>query len=107
MDIFVCLGNPEQETVPDSSERERLQAACLGEEKKAWEVLQLEENFPKLSGCGGYEFLPCLEGGGKTLQRIAMPRNGYTLKYLRCVVHHAKIYIRPIQKVWIMMNMSR
>ncbi len=97
--VFVCLANPEQEAIPDSSERERLQAACLGEEKKcflenaeAWEILQnLEEKFPKLCGCGGYEFLGCSEGGAKTLQPIARPKNGYTVKYLRAVVHHAKI----------------
>lgn len=38
------------------------------------------------------------EGGGKTLQIIAMPEKGYTVSYLRAVVHHAKIYLRPLQK---------
>ncbi len=92
--------------IPDSAERESLQAAGLGEEKicfledgDSWEVNHtLEDKFPKLYGCGGYELLRCSEGGGKALQPIAMPRSGYTVKYLRAVVHHAKIYIRPLQR---------
>ena len=27
-----------------------------------------------------------------------MPKGGYSVKYLRAVVHHAKIYIRPLQQ---------
>ena len=36
--------------------------------------------------------------GGKQLDIIASPESGYTVSYLRAVVHHAKIYIRPMQK---------
>ena len=31
------------------------------------------------------------------LDVIAMPKGGYTTSYLKAVVHHAKIYIRPLQ----------
>lgn len=40
--------------------------------------------------------LKCLEL--KMLQVIMCPKNGYTVPYLRAVVHHAKIYLRPLQK---------
>ena len=36
--------------------------------------------------------------GGKQLDIVASPESGYTVSYLRAVVHHAKIYIRPMQK---------
>ena len=37
--------------------------------------------------------------GGKNLDVIASPPgSGYTVSYLRAVVHHAKVYIRPMQK---------
>ena len=29
---------------------------------------------------------------------IASPSSGYTVTYLRAVVHHAKIYVRPLQQ---------
>ena len=32
------------------------------------------------------------------MQEIASPKNGYTVPYLRAVVHHAVVYIRPMQK---------
>ena len=36
--------------------------------------------------------------GGKQLDIIAAPDSGYTVAYLRAVVHHAKMYIRPMQR---------
>ena len=39
-----------------------------------------------------------LKAGGKQLDVIAAPDSGYTVSYLRAVVHHAKIYIRPMQR---------
>ena len=46
---------------------------------------------------GGVELLRVPEGGGKVLQEIATPQSGYTIPYLRAVVHHAIINIRPLQ----------
>ena len=52
----------------------------------------------KLSEAGGFELLRVPEGGWKQLDVIAAPESGYTVSYLRAVVHHAKIYIRPMQR---------
>ena len=38
------------------------------------------------------------EGGSKQLEVIAAPETGYTVSYLKAVIHHAKIYIRPLQR---------
>ena len=54
--------------------------------------------FPKLSHAGGFELLRSPEGGGKQLDIIAAPDSGYSVSYLRAVVHHAKIYIKPMQR---------
>lgn len=83
-----------------------LQLAGLGEKKVSlnveaddWEIHEeLQHRFPKLKDSGGFEILRISEGGGKILQNIARPKNGYTIPYLRAVVHHAKIYLRPLQK---------
>lgn len=79
--------------------------AGLGEETvtldllaEAWEINEeLFYKFPKLKNGGGYELLHVPESGGKGLDVIAMPKSGYTTAYLKAVVHHAKIYIRPLQ----------
>ena len=102
---FVCLSLPSQRYVPDSDERAVLQLAGLGEKKisidaysDAQEIHQeLLYHFPKLRDGGGYELLRTSEGGGKLLQVIASPENGLSVSYLRAVVHHAKIFIRPLQ----------
>ena len=54
--------------------------------------------YPKLKDSGGFELLRVREGGGKRLQVIACPPKGYTVSYLRAVVHHATVYIRPLQR---------
>ena len=38
------------------------------------------------------------EGGKKVLDVIASPESGYTVSYLKAVIHHAKIYVRPLQQ---------
>lgn len=102
---FVCLSSPAQETLPDCDERAQLQIAGLGEKKvsilafsEAQEIYEeLVVAFPKLSGAGGFELLRVPEGGSKQLDVIAAPESGYTVSYLKAVIHHAKIYIRPLQ----------
>ena len=103
---FVCLANSSQDTVPDGDERASLQIAGLEEKKitfcsysDAQEIYQeLLYNFPKLSEAGGFELLRAAEGGVKQLDVIVAPDSGYSVSYLRAVVHHAKIYIRPMQR---------
>ena len=53
--------------------------------------------FPKLKKAVGYELLRLPESGGNFLDVIAMPKGGYTTSYLKAVVHHAKVYIWPLQ----------
>lgn len=103
---FVCLSHTSDDTVPDSDYRAELQMAGLGEKRIVLLVcgdvhdiyLELSSQFPQLAECGGFELLRVPEGGGKQLDVIASPENGYTTSYLKAVVHHAKIYIRPLQK---------
>ena len=102
---FVCLASVNQETLPDGQERADLQIAGLGEKRimlsayaDAQEIYdELAFQFSKLSESGGFELLRVPEGG-KQLDVIASSKSGYTVSYLRAVVHHAKIYIRPMQK---------
>jgi hypothetical protein len=83
-----------------------LQLSGLGEDKISFNIdansqeisNELYAKFPKLKDGGGFEMLRLPEGGGKVLQVIACPKNGYSVPYLRAVVHHAKIYLRPLQK---------
>ena len=79
--------------------------AGLGEESvsldllaEAWEINEeLCFQFPKFKKAGVHELLRLFESGGKFLDVITMPKGGYTTSYLKAVVYHAKIYIRPLQ----------
>ena len=103
---FVCLSSREQEEVPDCNLRADLQMAGLGEKRislpdysDGYDIhIELTTHFPKLNNAGGYELLRLQEGGGKQLDIIACPPSGYSVAYLKAVVHTAKIYIRPLQK---------
>ena len=83
-----------------------LQIAGLGEKKvsflaksEAQEIYkELVIAFPKLSTAGGFELMRVAEGGSKQLNVIAAPESGYTVSYLKAVIHHAKIYTRPLQQ---------
>ncbi len=104
--MFVCLASCTQNSVPDSNERASLQIAGLGEERvtfylssEAQDIYhELLYQFPKLSHDGGFELLRVPEGGGKQIDVIAVPESGYTIPYLKAVVHHAKVFVRPMQK---------
>lgn len=104
--MFVCLASVHQDCIPDGQERAELQIAGLGEKRVSFNAFsdafdiykELEFEYPKLSSAGGFELLRVPEGGGKHLEVIPSPDNGYTVSYLRAVVHHAKIYIRPLQQ---------
>ena len=101
---FVCLADRDTDEVPDSSERAQLQLAGLGEKRFPIAVdvdaneLQLVYQYPKLKDAGGYELLRNPEGGGRDLQSTKVPADGYTVEFLRAVVHSAKLFIRPLQK---------
>ena len=57
---------------------------------------ELSFQYPSLRDGGGFELLRVPEGG-KRLEIIAAPPSGYTVPYLRAVVHHAKVFVRPLQ----------
>lgn len=102
---FVCLANTQAEFLPDGAERSTLQIAGLGEKKITLDAYadsqeiyyDLLSNFPRLRDAGGFELMRTSEGGGKRLEVIAVPDSGYDVPFLKAVVHHAKIYIRPLQ----------
>lgn len=103
---FVCLANVDNDTVPDGSYQSELQLAGLGEKRITFLACsdvhdifaELSFQYPQLVQSGGFELLRVPEGGGKQLDVIVSPENGYTASYLKAVVHHAKIYIRPLQQ---------
>ena len=57
----------------------------------------LEVHFPKLVEGGGFELLRTEEGCPRELVVIPIPDAGYTVEYLKAIVHNAKIFIRPLQ----------
>ncbi len=59
---------------------------------------ELSHHFPRLRDGGGFELMRVPECGGRQLDTIAAPECGYSVPYLKAVVHHAKIFIRPLQK---------
>ncbi len=103
---FVCLGQTTQDLVPDTEERAVLLMAGLGEKRIQFPLdsdardiqFELSSHFPKLMDAGGHELLRAREGGGKLLIPIVTPKAGYSVNYLKSVVHNAKIYIRPLQR---------
>ena len=60
----------------------------------------LEEAFPKLKDCGGWELLRTPPGSRIVLENIRIPTGGYTSSYLadESNLGQAVCYIRPIQK---------
>ena len=89
--------------MPDSQERADLLLAGLGEKNITLDEISHSQEiysdlmfqFPKLSEAGGFELLRVAKGSGKILR---IQTKSCTVPYLRAVVHHAVIYIRPIQK---------
>ncbi len=102
---FVCLEDPARTEIPSGKERAQLQLAGLGEKDLSLSLYgdpddfhhELMIEYPKLAFGGGYELLR-QGNGGRQLEEIPSPRQGYTTEFLKSVVHNAKVYIRPIQK---------
>ena len=102
---FICCSATDQEQVPDANDRAKLQLAGLGEKRITFPqdangryfADTLVSVYPKLQGGGGFELMRTAESGGKDLQEIPVPEAGYSVEYVRAVVHSAKVFIRPIQ----------
>ena len=60
----------------------------------------LEEAFPKLKDCGGYEFLRTPPGSRITLEHTRFPSGGFSSAFLaeESNLGQAVCYVRPIQK---------
>ena len=103
---FVCLCLVGQDYTPGAVEKAELQNSGLGskqitfyEHGSSWEFHEeLVQAFPKLENAGGYELMRTEEGNSRDLVVIPQPVEGYTASYLKTVVQHAKIYIRPLQQ---------
>ena len=87
--------------MPDSTEHVELKLAGLGE--KQFPVFayatspelqdELYREFPKLRRGGRFELLRASGVGGKELELIDIPHDGYYVEYLQAVVKSTKIYI--------------
>lgn len=73
----------------------RISLSAYGDAQDMYHELTFQ--FPKVCNAGGFELLRVPEGG-KQLDVLASPANGYTVSYLIALVHHAKIFVRPLQK---------
>ena len=104
---FFCLSSVDQAFAPNQRLRLELHEAGLGRKKVVFNSSgdakhmkdRLEESFPKLKECGGFEILRP-QGRIDPLKTIAPPRSGYSVPFLRdqSSLGTAIAYIRPIQK---------
>lgn len=102
---FVCLANKGQSRAPLPMEKVELVHAKLGPLHLELTLNgdsqmfhdELLKGYPKLQGCGGYELLRGSDTNNRELTVIAPPVGGYTALFLKSVVSHAKIYVRPLQ----------
>ena len=102
---FICLGNPDQKTVPSRLQKLELQSAGLGRKKIVFGFKDgalklkntLESSYPKLKSSGGFEILR--SGSNNDLILIPVPASGYSVPYLRdsSGLGQALAYIRPVQ----------
>ena len=53
--------------------------------------------FPQLAETG-YELMQCAEGRSKSLLKIPMPSNGFSVEFLKSALGQAKGYTHPLQK---------
>ncbi|WAR15457.1 hypothetical protein MAR_005562, partial [Mya arenaria] len=96
------------DTVPSREEKALLFQAGVGEKKltiiKTYDAdlfkQKLEEAFPPIINCGGFELLRTCGNSKYTLQPLPIPPGGCTTKYLcdESSLGQAVCYIRPIQK---------
>lgn len=103
---FLCLSNPNQETIPDKVIKKSLKESGLGERKvtflknadpKCFRDTLLKI-FPKLEFAGGFDLMRSTSR--VCLEVIHPPNSGYTTQFLseESCIGQAIIYIRPLQK---------
>ncbi|XP_061195286.1 uncharacterized protein LOC133203526 [Saccostrea echinata] len=98
--------NQQSDSVPNKEEKKLLFEAGLGEKKITFVknnnpeefTNKLEQSYPKLKGCGGYELLRTVTNSRTELELIKPGSNGYTSEYLsNSYLGQATCFIRPIQ----------
>ena len=57
----------------------------------------MSDNTPVLERCGGYTLLRLAENSHSMVE-IEGPEAGTSVAYLKDILNHAKLYIRPLQK---------
>ena len=103
---FFCLNSRKHEYIPSPKQRLEHIDAGLGRRKITFDgdgdanhvSTKLEEMFPKLSECGGFEILRS-QGAKEKLRLVNPPKSGYSVSFLRDLsgLGGAVAYIRPIQ----------
>ena len=102
---FVCLASTRACKVPCNMDKAELIQAGLGLQQLSFFLHGDSSDFydeivcayPKLRNGGGFELLRSCEGNSKELAIIPPPPAGYTVSYLKSIMGHAKVYIRPLQ----------
>ena len=102
---FVCLASTTASKVPCNMDKAELIRAGLGLQQLSFYLHGDSSDFyedivcayPKLRSGGGFELLRSCEGNSKELAIIPPPPAGYTVSYLKSIMGHAKVYIRPLQ----------
>ena len=103
---FLCLADRYQDYQPTRGQKCELQLAGLGRKKIVFKkdanasafVAKIEEYFPKLQSCGGFDILRS-GASNKNLVVISPPPSGYSVPFLREAsgLGQALAYIRPLQ----------
>ncbi|XP_045206092.2 uncharacterized protein LOC123558277 [Mercenaria mercenaria] len=101
---------------PSREQKHLLQKSGLGEKKITFVKnsdptafkLKLEESFPSLKNCGGFELLRSSPKSRLSLEVIEIPSGGYNTDFLSdCSgLFQALCYIRPIQQDIVLNEMS-
>ena len=101
----ICLRHTDQTWKPSSEEKIELARIGLGLAEIVFHsdgdaehihnvVLQ---KFPVLESCGGYTLMRLAENSHNMVE-IEGPDSGISVAYLKDILNHAKLYIRPLQK---------
>ncbi len=103
---FFLFSNNTSRQVPTLREKVQHGLAGLGDRDMVFDKdgnsehikKKLQESYPVLNGCGGFEIMRTISGSCKILEIVPVPPGGYNVPYLKSVLSQAKAYIRPIQK---------
>lgn len=101
----ICLHFMDQTWKPTSEEKIELAKIGLGLAEVVFQSdgdgahihRVLLQKFPVLETCGGYALMRLAENSHNMVE-IEGPDSGLSVGYLKDILNHAKLYIRPLQK---------